>query len=94
MKIEAPTRDGGAGIWVAQALVAGGYGTDAVRTLCRFGFDHVNLHRIRLYVNADNTQAIGGLREGGVRARRPPPGGGLRPRGRVDLLVMGLLAAN
>lgn len=29
-----------------------GYGTDAVRTLCRFGFEEMNLHRIELLVFA------------------------------------------
>ena len=35
-----------------------GYGTDAVRTLCRFGFEEMNLHRIELLVFADHTRAI------------------------------------
>ena len=69
----------------------GGYGTDAVRTLCRFGFDHVNLHRITLYVNADNAQAIsayekvGFMHEGRLREAAFVHGS------RVDLLAMGLL---
>jgi RimJ/RimL family protein N-acetyltransferase len=35
----------------------GGYGTDAMRTLCRFGFDMMNLHRIQLDVYQDNLRA-------------------------------------
>jgi RimJ/RimL family protein N-acetyltransferase len=35
----------------------GGYGTDAMRTLCRFGFEHMNLHRIELEVYAGNERA-------------------------------------
>lgn len=35
-----------------------GYGTDAVRTLCRFGFDHLRLHRIELLVFAFHDRAI------------------------------------
>ncbi len=35
----------------------GGYGTDAMRTLCRFGFDMMNLHRIQLDVYAGNERA-------------------------------------
>ena len=31
-----------------------GYGSDTVRTLCRFGFEMMNLHRIELEVNAGN----------------------------------------
>jgi RimJ/RimL family protein N-acetyltransferase len=35
----------------------GGYGTDAMRTLCRFGFEMMNLHRIELEVYAGNDRA-------------------------------------
>jgi RimJ/RimL family protein N-acetyltransferase len=34
-----------------------GYGTDAVRTLCGWGFNELNLHRIWLRVFADNERA-------------------------------------
>lgn len=34
-----------------------GYGTDAMRTLCRFGFAMLNLHRIELTVDATNARA-------------------------------------
>ena len=36
----------------------GGYGTDTMRTLCRFGFDVMNLHRIQLHVLSWNERAI------------------------------------
>ena len=29
-----------------QAYVSGGYGTDAVKTLVKYAFDHLNLHKI------------------------------------------------
>lgn len=35
----------------------GGYGTDTMRTLCRFGFEMMNLHRIQLDVFAGNDRA-------------------------------------
>jgi RimJ/RimL family protein N-acetyltransferase len=35
-----------------------GYGTDAVRTICRCGFDQMRLHLIALWVVADNARAI------------------------------------
>lgn len=35
----------------------GGYGTDAMRVLCRFGFEHMNLHRIQLEVYEGNDRA-------------------------------------
>jgi len=34
-----------------------GYGTDTVRTLCRFGFEQMNLHRIELLVFATHPAA-------------------------------------
>lgn len=36
----------------------GGYGTDTMRTLCRFGFGLMNLHRIQLDVYADNARGL------------------------------------
>ena len=36
----------------------GGYGTDAMRVGCRFGFEMMNLHRIRLDVYPENERAI------------------------------------
>lgn len=35
-----------------------GYGTDTMRTICRFGFDMMNLHRIELEVYEANKRAI------------------------------------
>lgn len=34
-----------------------GYGTDAMRTICQFGFEQMNLHRIQLEVYASNQRA-------------------------------------
>jgi len=67
MKIEAATRVAVLGIWIGRPFWDGGYGTDAVRTLCRFGFDHLNLHRIHLQVNADNDRAIRAYEKVGFR---------------------------
>ncbi len=35
-----------------------GYGSDAVRTLLRHGFENLNFHRVYLYVFEDNERAI------------------------------------
>lgn len=43
-----------------------GYGTDAMLTLLRFGFDEMNLHRIDLSVDADNARAIACYRKCGL----------------------------
>ncbi len=91
MKIEAPTRTAELGIWVARPWWRAGYGTDAVRTLSRFGFDHVNLHRITLYVNADNVQAIRAYEKVGFKDEGRLREAAFVHGGRVDQLVMGLL---
>jgi|KBSSwiStaDraftv2_1062776.scaffolds.fasta_scaffold487898_3 RimJ/RimL family protein N-acetyltransferase len=69
----------------------GGYGTDAMRTVCRFGFEMMNLNRIDLTVFDWNTRAIrvyekiGFQHEGVLRH-------GMFKAGRWnDLVLMGLL---
>jgi RimJ/RimL family protein N-acetyltransferase len=80
------------GIWIGRAFWDRGYGTDAVRTLCRFGFRHMNLQRVDLHVFANNPGArrsyekVGFHLEGTLR-RAQFVGGQY-----VDELVMGLLA--
>ena len=90
-------RDAGAspallGIWLGKPYWDEGLGTDAVRTLCRFGFDHMNLQRIELDVFETNPRAkrayekVGFVVEG-TRRRSEFVGGR-----HVDSHVMGLLA--
>ncbi|GGO62355.1 N-acetyltransferase [Nonomuraea cavernae] len=68
-----------------------GYGTEAVRLICRYGFDALRLHRIELWVADENAAAIrvyqkvGFVEEG--RARDT-----LRRNGRWhDMVLMSLL---
>jgi RimJ/RimL family protein N-acetyltransferase len=80
------------GIWLAEAWWGRGYGTDAVRKLCRFGFREMNLQRIQLSVFATNERARraylrAGFAEEG-RLRRGHFVGGRH----VDVTVMGLVA--
>jgi RimJ/RimL family protein N-acetyltransferase len=42
-----------------------GYGTDAMRTFLRFGFDELNLHRVDLTMDIDNARAIACYRKCG-----------------------------
>jgi RimJ/RimL family protein N-acetyltransferase len=68
-----------------------GYGGDATGTACRFGFEEMNLHRIQLWVHADNPRAqrvyerLGFVVEG--RAREAVYQHGRR----VDLVLMSLV---
>jgi RimJ/RimL family protein N-acetyltransferase len=68
-----------------------GYGTEACRALCWFGFEFLNLHRIHLYTPAYNERAvalyakIGFKTEGRLRQQVFQDGG------YHDAVVMGLL---
>ncbi|MEV4439975.1 GNAT family protein [Streptomyces sp. NPDC049577] len=42
-----------------------GYATDAMRTICRYGFDKMRLHRISLTVVTENHAAVGVYRKVG-----------------------------
>ena len=80
------------GIFVGKSHWGRGFGTDAVRTLCRFGFRHLNLQRIELHVYETNERGIRAYEKVGFRLE-----GTLRRNhfvgGRyVDEHVMGLLA--
>jgi RimJ/RimL family protein N-acetyltransferase len=80
------------GIWIGKPFWDRGYGTDAVRTLCRFAFRHMNLQRIELNVFATNSRGRRtyekvGFRLEGTRRRSAFVGGR-----HVDSHLMGLLA--
>jgi RimJ/RimL family protein N-acetyltransferase len=85
-------RSAALGIWIGTPFWDRGYGTDAVRTLCRFGFREMNLQRIGLSVYDTNPRAAHvyekvGFKEEG-RALRAHFIGGRH----VDVMRMGLLA--
>jgi len=90
--VEGRMRAADFGIWLEEEFWNRGLGTDAVRTICRFGFREMNLQRIELHVydfNERGYRAYGkvGFREEG-RLRRDQFVDG-HP---VDVIVMGLLA--
>jgi RimJ/RimL family protein N-acetyltransferase len=91
-RVEGRARTALLGIWIGKSFWDKGFGTDAVRTLCRFAFNEMNLQRIEL-----------GVLEGNPRGKRAYEKVGFKEEGRlrrakfvggrhVDLIVMGLLA--
>ena len=67
-----------------------GFGEEAVRTLCRFGFEEMGLHKIRLDVYADNPavktyERVGFRKEGLLRQEA------FRKGRHIDVIRMGLL---
>ena len=79
------------GIWIGKRFWGKGYGTDATRSLCRFGFREMNLHRIGLTVYATNARGVRayekvGFKEEGRRREAQFVGGRY-----VDVIEMGLL---
>jgi RimJ/RimL family protein N-acetyltransferase len=89
--IDLATRRAELGIWLGRPYWDQGYGTDAVRTLCRYGFRFLNLQRIGLDLVATNTRArrayekVGFTLEGTRRRFEFARGA------HVDSLMMGLL---
>ncbi|HEY2803782.1 MAG TPA: GNAT family protein [Actinomycetota bacterium] len=90
--IDARVRGAEFGIWIGKPFWGRGYGTDATRTACRFGFRYINLQRIRLQVYATNEKAqriyerVGFRREGVERC------GTFLGGKYVDVIEMGMLA--
>jgi RimJ/RimL family protein N-acetyltransferase len=80
------------GIWLAKPHWEKGFGTDAVRTLCRFAFQEMNLQRVELGVLETNPRGVRAYEKVGFKEE-----GRLRRfmfvDGRyVDMIMMGLLA--
>jgi RimJ/RimL family protein N-acetyltransferase len=81
-------------IYIGQKTHRGlGYGEDAVRTVARYAFTALGMHRVFLFVANDNLPAIRmyercGFRREGVLAEHYFKHGGYR-----DVLVMGLVAS-
>jgi RimJ/RimL family protein N-acetyltransferase len=91
MGIDLAVRRADLGIWIGKPYWSAGYGTDAVRTLCRYAFRFLNLQRVGLDLVATNDRArrayerVGFVLEGTRRRAE-------FVRGRhADSLVMGLL---
>ncbi len=68
-----------------------GYGSDAIRTLLRFAFDEMNLHRVHLRVFDFNERAIRCYRRCGFREEGRLRQGLYRGGAYHDVLLMGIL---
>jgi len=55
------------GIFLGRSFWSKGFGADAVRTVVRYGFAELGLHRIQLGVWAFNTRAVAAYRTAGFR---------------------------
>lgn len=65
---EGRARSASFGIWIGKRFWNRGYGTDATRTICGFGFRQMNLHRISLCVYAaTNPKAVRTYEKAGFR---------------------------
>ena len=72
-------------------LLDGGYGTDAMRAACRYGFEMMNLHRIDLTVYDWNPRAIRVYEKVGFRHEGTIRDGIFKAGRWNDLVFMGLL---
>jgi RimJ/RimL family protein N-acetyltransferase len=70
-----------------------GFGTDAILTILRFAFDEMNLNRVWLEVNDDNTRAISCYRKCGFIEEARLRQDGFAFGGYRDSLIMGILAS-
>ncbi len=91
-RIHAVNRTASLGVVIGERDLWGrGYGSDAVRTLCRYGFDSMNLGKIRLDVYDFNPRAAGvyerlGFKREGLFRKEVYRNGEYR-----DVIRMGLL---
>jgi RimJ/RimL family protein N-acetyltransferase len=90
--VEPRARTAQLGIWIAEEHWSEGLGTDAVRTLCRFGFREMNLRRIALHVYDFNERGIRAYEKVGFREEGRLRGDQFADGRYVDVVVMGLLA--
>ena len=69
-----------------------GYGGDAIRTLLRFAFQEMNLHRISLRVYQDNARGIRAYEKCGFRHEGRLREAIYRRGSYYDVLIMGILS--
>jgi RimJ/RimL family protein N-acetyltransferase len=90
--VQARARTASLGIWIDEERWNEGLGTDAVRTLCRFGFREMNLSRIDLHVYDFNERGIRAYQKVGFREEGRLRGDQFADGRLVDVVIMGLRA--
>lgn len=92
VRIDWPNGDAMLGILIGERDYWGkGYGTDAVRLMLQFAFCELNLRRVTLGVNGDNTRAQRAYEKVGFRKEGTMRGEVLREGKRIDSYFMGIL---
>ncbi|HEY3210787.1 MAG TPA: GNAT family protein [Actinomycetota bacterium] len=90
--IDPRNRQAELGIWIARPHWDKGYGTDSVRTICRFGFREMNLQRVVLRVYETNPRGVRSYEKVGFKEEGRLRRGQFVDGRYVDVIVMGLLA--
>jgi RimJ/RimL family protein N-acetyltransferase len=90
--IDSRARTAAFGIWVGKPYWGRGYGTDATRTACGFGFRHMNLQRVSLSVYETNPKAIRTYEKAGFKREGTSRRGEFVGGRHIDVIEMGLLA--
>jgi len=80
------------GIWLGPPFWDRGFGTDAVRTVCRFAFREMNLRRVELHVFETNPRGQRAYEKAGFRDEGRLRSGHFVDGRPVDVIVMALLA--
>jgi RimJ/RimL family protein N-acetyltransferase len=89
--IQPSVRTASLGVWLGKPYWGRGLGTDATRTLCRFGFRYMNLHRIELNVFAWNVAAVRAYEKVGFTVEGTRRHSGFLGGVHTDSYLMGLL---
>lgn len=90
--VDWPDRSAELGIVIGNREFWGaGYGTDATRTLVRWGFDELNLNRVWLRVLEDNPRGIRCYEKVGFRVEGRLRQDRFREGRYVDTIIMGIL---
>ena len=85
------SRSGFIGLLIGPEHRGRGYGTDATRAICRFGFDMMNLNRVELDVIASNERALHVYAKAGFRVEGRRRACYYHAGAYEDFIMMGML---